>query len=81
MSNSNDGPMVKGCESLCGKTVTSVSCAAPAFDLTLQFDNQYSLVIHCSDIGWDNKKCYSFGTTSGHYIVSLDGKIAFEAAQ
>ena len=78
MPNSNDGPMVKGFESICGKTVTSVSCSAPAFDLILKFDNLYSLVIQCSSIGWDSKKCYSFGTPAGHYVVALDGKIVFE---
>ncbi len=81
MPNTNDGKMVKGLQKICGQRITTVVCNAPAFDLLIGFDNQYSLVVHCTAIGWDNSDCYSFGAPTGHYAVGLDGDVAFEAAQ
>lgn len=81
MPNTNDGKMVKRLQTICGQRITSLICTAPAFDLKMRFENQYLLVTHSSAIGWDNTTCYSFGTPAGHYIVSLDGDVAFEAAE
>ena len=81
MPNAKNGPMVVGSRSICGQRITAATCAGPAFDLRLDFENQHSLVIHCSTIGKDYDECYAFGTPLGHYSVSLDGELAFEARQ
>ena len=79
MSNANDGPMVKGSQSICGQGITGVTCCTPSSDLRLDFENSHSLVIHCGACGNDYKDCYSFGTLPGHYCIDLDGELSFEA--
>jgi len=79
MSNANDGPMVKGSQTICGQRITAVSCSTPAFDLRLDFENKHALVIHCTSIARDYEDCYSLGTPLGHYSVDLDGVLSFEA--
>jgi hypothetical protein len=79
MSNANDGPMVNGSQTICGQRITAVNCSIPALDLRIDFENNHSLVIHCSTIGRDYEDCYSFGTPLGYYGVDLDGKLSFEA--
>ncbi len=81
MPNTNGGRMVKGIESICGQIVTSVICDSPGFDLTIRFENQHSLVVHCTEIGWDYDVCFSFGSPAGHYLVAFDGKVSFEARE
>lgn len=78
MSNANDGPMVSGLEEICGEKIVAVICTFPGLDLTIQFENQRSLVIHCTEIGWDYDECYSFGTPKGYYSVGFDGEVSFE---
>ncbi|MCY0911409.1 hypothetical protein [Massilia antarctica] len=79
MSNANDGPMVRGFKLICGQNITSVSCSGPAFDLTIRFENQHALVIHCAQIDWDYDTCYTFGAPAGYYKVALNGKVSFHA--
>lgn len=79
MPNANDGPMVRGLESICGQNITSVICSGPAFDLTIRLKNQHALVIHCASIDWDYDTCYSFGAPAGYYRVALEGKVSFQA--
>lgn len=81
LPNSNDGRMVQGLTTICGKIITSVSCSAPGFDLTIEFDNQHSLVIHCSEIGWGYDDCYSFGSPPGYYSVGFDGDVSFQPSE
>jgi hypothetical protein len=78
MSNANDGPMVRGLEEICGEKIVAVICTAPAFDVTIEFENQRSLVIHCTEIGWEYDACYSLGTPGGYYSVGFDGDVSFE---
>ena len=78
MSNNNDGPMVSGFASICGQKVIAVTCSAPAFDVRLDFENQHTLVIHCSGIGMDEDECYAFGTPKGWFTVGLDGNLTLE---
>lgn len=78
MSNANDGPMVRGLNEICGQKVVAVLCSAPAFDVTIHFENHRSLVIHCTEIGSDYDACYSFGTPVGYYSVGFDGNVSFE---
>jgi hypothetical protein len=79
MSNANDGPMVRGYASICGQKIKAVNCCPPAFDLKLDFENEHSLVIHCSAFGMDGDVCYMFGTPQGWFSVGLDGCLAVEA--
>jgi hypothetical protein len=81
MSNANGGPMVEGSQSICGQRIVAVTCSPTAFDLRLDFENRYSLVIHCGAIGRDYEVCYSFGTPNGHYRIDLDGELSFEALE
>ncbi|WP_147328081.1 MULTISPECIES: hypothetical protein [unclassified Duganella] len=81
MPNANDGPMVVGSQSICQQRITGVTYSSPAFDLRLNFENRYSLVIHCSAIGKNYEVCYSFGTPLGHYSVDLDGNLSFEGRE
>lgn len=78
MSNANDGPMVRGLQEICGQKIVAVLCPAPAYDLTIHFENRRSLVVHCSAIGVDYDDCYSLGTPSGWYTVGFDGDLRFE---
>ena len=81
MVNANDGPMVNGLASICGQNISAVVCCAPAFDLTIRFENQHALVIHCSEIDMAYDTCYSFGAPAGHYMVGFDGKVWFEGRE
>jgi hypothetical protein len=78
MSNLNDGPMVRGYGSICGQKIKTVACSGPAFDLRLDFENERSLVIHCSAIGMEQDECYTFGTPSGWFRVGLDGRLTLK---
>lgn len=78
MSNQNDGPMVRGLEVIRGKTIQTITCSRPAFDLQIQFEGGISLVIHCSLIGMDEDECYVFKGKLGWYSVGFDGKLALE---
>src|SRR5450830_404551 len=81
LSNANDGPMVRGLAAIRGQIITSVSCAGPAYDLRIGFDNDHALVVHCSAIGLPGDRSYSFGTPAGHYTVHLDDGLGFEPAR
>lgn len=78
MLNANDGPMVSGLKEICGNRIVNVVCAAPAYDMTIHFENRRSLVVHCSDIDLPDDRCYSFGTPRGDYGVYFDGKVVRE---
>ncbi|NVD73742.1 hypothetical protein HUX88_24865 [Duganella sp. BJB1802] len=78
MCNANDGPMVEGLKEICGQKILTVLCLAPAYDITIHFENQMTLMVHCSDIDCNYDEFYSFGTPSGYYVVGPDGNISFE---
>jgi len=80
MSNANDGPMVRGYAAICGQKIKAVTCSGPAFDLRLDFENQHSLLLHCSAIGNDEDECYVFRTPHGWFVVGLDGHLSLEAS-
>jgi hypothetical protein len=80
MSNANDGPMVRGCASIREQKIKAVTCAGPAYDLKLDFENGHTLVVHCSAIGMDDDVLYTLGTPHGWFSVGLDGRLTFEAS-
>jgi hypothetical protein len=79
MLNANDGPMVRGYASICGQKIKAVICAGPAFDLRIDFENQHSLVAHCSSIDEHEGDYYTFGTPTGWFGVEPDGRLTFDA--
>ncbi len=80
-SNKNDGPMVQGLKSILNRTVISVKCFEPAYDLVINFEGNYSLKIFCdetnSDEGEDFEN-YSFYTPECVFTIENQSKIEIE---
>jgi hypothetical protein len=78
-TDSNDGPMVSGLNSLVDHEVESIDVVPPAFDLVVRFAGGLSLKIFCDqtnlDDGWDN---YSLHLRDRIFIVGPRGRITTE---
>jgi len=77
MLNNNNGIMVEGLKEISGTTIKNVICASPAYDLRLEFSNETNLIVHCSNIGMDYNKCYSFNSLKNWYTVNYGGEITY----
>ena len=78
MPNDNNGIMVKGLKEITGTTIKNIICGSPAYDLHIEFSNETNLIVHCSNIGMDEKECYSFKSLQNWYTVNYGGEITYE---
>lgn len=74
--NDKNGLMRQGLNELVNKGVVSVRVESPAYDLTLQFENELSLKIFCDQTNpEEDDENYTFFVKDFTYTVELKGSI------
>jgi len=76
--NSSDGPYRAAFEKIEGQEIKSITVKKPAYDMIMEFENQFKLNVFCSDIGCDNDACYVLGRGSTYFTVCYEGKVLKE---
>ncbi|WOT03957.1 hypothetical protein [Shewanella youngdeokensis] len=78
-NNDENGPYQIAFNMLLNNSIKNIHISKPGLDLTIEFNNGYSLKIFCALIGMDENDCYSIESPKGWFIVKFDGGIELDS--